>query len=78
MIDSLPIRTLREHFTGPDPSKPARVTYTLYTTKELKILQVLLIQKNRVVDPDSMTLWIRIGNPDYGSGSRGKKKYFFS
>jgi hypothetical protein len=32
---------------------------------------------NRVVDPepDSVTLWIfiRIGNPDPGSGSRGKK-----
>jgi hypothetical protein len=29
----------------------------------------------RVVDPDSATLWIRIriGNPDPGSGSRGKK-----
>jgi hypothetical protein len=25
------------------------------------------------VDPDSATLWIRIGNPDPGSGSRGKK-----
>jgi hypothetical protein len=34
------------------------------------------------LDPDSMTLWIRIqiGNPDPGCGSRGKKmkknKYF--
>jgi hypothetical protein len=29
----------------------------------------------RVVDPDSVTLWIRIriGNPDPGSVSRGKK-----
>jgi hypothetical protein len=25
------------------------------------------------LDPDSMALWIRIGNPDPGSGSRGKK-----
>jgi hypothetical protein len=48
------------------------------------------IALSRVVDPnpDSMTLWIRIriGNPDPGSGPRGKKimknnyryRYFFS
>jgi hypothetical protein len=34
------------------------------------------------LDPDSMTLWIRIGDPDPGSGSRGTKikktKYLFS
>jgi hypothetical protein len=30
--------------------------------------------KIMVVDPDSMTLCIRIQNPDHGSKSRGKKE----
>jgi hypothetical protein len=37
--------------------------------------ELLLIScvKPRDVDPGSMTLWIRIGIPGPGSGSRGKK-----
>jgi hypothetical protein len=30
--------------------------------------------ENRVVDPDSMILWIRIRNLDPGSGSSGRKR----
>jgi hypothetical protein len=40
-----------------------------------KILPLCFTEVSRVVDPDSVTMWIRIriGNPDPGSGSRGKK-----
>jgi hypothetical protein len=50
------------------------ISYTLYTASPAS--EVL----TRVVDPDSVTLWIRIriGNPDPGSGSRGKKIKNFS
>jgi hypothetical protein len=40
--------------------------------------------KGRVVDPDSIALWIQLQKPDPGSGSRGNKRrkitflvYFF-
>jgi hypothetical protein len=37
--------------------------------------QIRILERTRVVDQDSMTLWIRIcvGNADPGSQSRGKK-----
>jgi hypothetical protein len=41
------------------------------------MLTAMLLQIRNVVDPDSVTLWIRIriGNPDPGSGDKKIKKF---